>query len=222
MPEENNALIPMDEIGSNALAKNDELFKDMIKSGDYLSRLQLNTDNSEICKRGDFPRNHFAIVRGQDHEDLGETIDVLIVSWRPKALDMRGENIIAEHDAKSDTFKQIQETSFQKDSQCMYGPEYLVYVPSKKEFVTFFLGSKSARREAPKVQDLLGKAATLKPKMCENKKKQIWHIPTASPCSTPFDIPSVEQLKEVVAKFENPPKSDVELAEEVEGEERAR
>lgn len=222
MTEENNALIPLDQLGSNDMVKNDTLFKEMIKSGDYLSRLQLNTDNSEICKRGEFPRNHFAVVRDQEHTDIGETVDVLVVSWRPKALDMRGENVVAEHDPDCENFKSIMETSFQKDSQCMYGPEYLVYLPNQKEFLTFFLGSKSARREAPKLQSFIGKAATLKPKMCENKKKQIWHIPTAVPCSTPFEIPSIEELKVVVSKFENPHKSDVELAEESDEEGRAR
>ena len=103
----------------------------------------------------------------------------------------------------------------------MFGPEFLVYLPAAKEFATLFCGSKSSRREAPALNALLTKPATLKSRLAETKKHK-WQTMAITNCSTPFDLPDLEKLKAVVEKFNNPPATTVEVAEEPEGEERAR
>jgi hypothetical protein len=126
-----------------------------------------------------------------------------------------GEQVISVFDMESDEFKRIQEKSAEQDSGCMYGPEFLVYIPQIKEFATFFCGSKSARRESPTIKALLTKPATLKSKKIETKR-YTWYGPQATSCSTPFDPPDLEALKKVVEKFNNPPKTEVEAAPEEE------
>ena len=213
MPEEANAMIPA-ELAGGLTKFDDAAFKDITKSGDYIPRLQLMTSNSKQCKSGDFPTNHYAFIRDQNFQDLGETLDVLLVTWRAKALEM-GEQVISVFDMASEEFKRIQEKSAEQDSGCMYGPEFLVYLPGLKEFATFFCGSKSARREAANIKALLTKPATLKSKFIETKRYS-WFTVCATPCSTPFDPPDLDALRKIVEKFNNPPVSQIEAAPEEE------
>lgn len=210
MPEE-NAMIPAELVGSLA-KQNDDLFKEVTKSADFIPRLQLMTANSKQCKAGEFPVNHYAFIRDQNLQDLGETVDVLAITWRAKALEI-GEQVISIFDMQNDEFKRIQEKSAEQDSGCMYGPEFLVYIPQIKEFATFFCGSKSARRESGSVKALMTKPATLKSKKIEGKR-YTWFTSTAVPCSTPFEPPIIDDLKKVVDKFNNPPETQVEAAPE--------
>lgn len=180
--------------------------------GGFMARLQLLTSNSAKCKAGEFPTNHYALVDGQDFQDVGKNVDVLIVDWRPKALET-GENVISSFDPGDPEFQRIQEKSGEANSGCMYGPEFLVYVPSAKKFASFFMGTKSSRREAGNVKAKMHQAATLGSQKIETSKFS-WFAPKASACSTPFDVPSAEDLSEVIEKFRNPPKNEVETVED--------
>ena len=105
----------------------------------------------------------------------------------------------------------------------MYGPEYLVWIPSVKALATFFLSSPTARRESASIHARLRKAATLKAKLI-NGKKHKWHGPVITPCSTPFDLPDMTYLNEEIEKFSNPKASSVIIEGETEAgaEERVR
>lgn len=189
----------------------DKAFLEATKSGDYLPRLQLMTANSDICKKGQFPINSYALVSGQTHTDLTATVDILVIAWRPKAIEI-GEVIITAYDVNHAEFTRIAEKSNEKDSGCMFGPEFLVWVPSVKQFATFFMGSKSTRRESPNLKALLHKGATLKSHLIETPKYS-WMSPVIVPCTTPFEIPSVPDAMEQVNKFNNPPVTEVEKVE---------
>lgn len=215
-------IIPAEVTGGAVEKFSDDDFALATKAGDYLPRLQLMTANSDKCKGGEFPINHYALVSGQNFTDLGEALDIAVVTWRPKALEI-DEEIISVYDPEDAEFKRIQAKSDEKDSGCMFGPEFLVYIPSKEQFATFFMGSKSSRREAPNLRARVGKAATLKSHFIETKKYS-WYAPTIVPCSTPMDIPPVEAIQEQVEKFNNPPASEVEKIpeEEVSDDKRER
>jgi hypothetical protein len=102
----------------------------------------------------------------------------------------------------------------------MYGPEFLCYIPSMKEFATFFMGSKSSRNESPNMKALIGKGATLRSQKLSNSKYS-WQSPQVVPCNTPFEIPAIEDIKAIANTFTNPPQSEVETVEDA-GEKRAR
>lgn len=190
----------------------DKAFEKTASSGKYLPRLQLMGGSSEKCKAGEFPVNNYALVTGEVYTDLGKECDVLVIAWRPKAMEI-GDAIINSHDPESAEFKRIMDRADVKDSGCMFGPEYLVYVPAVKKFATFFCGSKTARKEAPAIKERMLSAATFKSKKIQTKD-YTWYGPQCVPCSTPFDVPAMDLIKVELEKFNNPPADGVEAAPE--------
>ena len=210
-----NSLVPV----SSDVAKFDQDAMDAVaKTTAYLPRIQLYSGKSGACLKGLIGIGHYGLTRAKDDiDDLTNEIDVVVCAARAKALKLDGENIINEYDQNSDQFKQIAAESEIKDSGCMFGPEFLLWVPSVGEFVTFFMSSKSARRVSKKLFALRGEAATLGVEYIE-KGKYSWHSPVISQCSeTPSVLPETDKLNDEVHKFMNPPKSDVEMAKD-EGE----
>jgi len=212
---EDNALIKTDELGVQKYADDDF---DKVASGGFMPRIQLMTSRSKACEAGDFPINHYALVKGKTPVDLGEDVDCLVIAWRPKAIRM-DEDFLAVYDPQDEEFKKIAAASSEPNSGCMYGPEFLVYLPEEEEYTTFFLGSKSARNEAPNLKSQIGKAATLSSQKIQTKKFT-WFAPKVTQCSSPFTVPDMESIKEAADKFNNPPANEVETVDE--GEERAR
>lgn len=205
--------------GENAVAKYDEKdFALATKAGDYLPRVQFMTSNSDKCKSGKFPINHYALVRGKDYQDLGDELDVLVVEWRPKAIEM-GDSIITSFNPKSEEFARIQAKAGDTNSGCMYGPEFLVYIPSVKEWATLFMGSKSSRNESGNMRTRLQKAATLKGQELSNKNFT-WYSISVVACSTPFSLPNTEEIVEQRNKFLNPSESEITTDSEESSRER--
>lgn len=186
---------------------------DSLKTSSFLPRLQLMTANADKCKKGDFPINHYAIVEGSSFHDVGKEVDCLILGWRPKALEIDDE-ILTVYDPKDAEFERIKDRADnEKDSGCMWGFEFLTWLGQQKKFVTFFCGSKSARREAPNVKALLNNAATLRSKLIETKKYS-WQGIDVVACSTPMPMPSNAQFEAELEKFNNPAASQVEKVED--------
>ena len=221
-----NELIPADAVGEIQKYGN-EAFNATSQASNYLPRLQLLIGSSKKCKAGDFPVNHFALIRGTNYTDMGGKLDVLLICWRPKALEIGDENITV-YDMKLDDstppkptgeYARIANRSDnEKDSGCMYGPEFLVWVPQIKEFATFFMGSVSGRLEAENFISKLRQPITLASDERKTKKYS-WFTSIALDCSTPFEAPSMEAIKDVANRFNNPPESYVETVEE-DGRER--
>jgi hypothetical protein len=179
--------------------------------------------NSDACKMGLVPMGTYGLVTGKNITQLGNEVDVLVISWRPTAIDMRGEETVtSSHDPNDPAFKDIaNRADNESDSGCAYGVEFLIYVPAAKKFATYLMGSKSARREAPALKGKMSSAATLKVDLASNKRYK-WHVPVVTACSTPFDIPALEELKEKAETFNNPPKEAVKEKIEAKGPTRAR
>lgn len=217
----NNELVPKDITGG---ALTQHSFDDVVSSAStFLPRLQLYGSKTDACAEGKIGIGHWGLAGDDTIVDLGEDIDVVIVSWRPKALNISDrDNIITEYNPKSDLYQKVKELSTVKDSGCMYGPEFLLWIPSQNTFATYFANSKTARREAKKVEPLIGKAATFKVKFIDPPTSRFkWHGPVVVPCSTPLDVPSIENIQAEIDKFQNPPKSDVEIADD-DGSDRER
>lgn len=207
-----NELDVFSQVGGGAIDKFDDKAFEGLASSDFLPRLQLMVSQSKPCKAGEFPVNNFAFVKDKTTIDLGKEVDVILCAWRPKAMDMNGGFVVS-HDQESDLFKDISARAPAKDSGCMYGPEFLVWVPSQKAFASFFMGSTSSRRESPVVKAFLRQACTLTNKHIETSKND-WFIPTAKPCSTPLEAPTPEQLVAELEKFNNPRETKLEVAED--------
>jgi len=211
------ALVKVD----TALQKHDdEAFDIAASSTKFLPRIQLMTSNSQKCKDGEFQINNYALVDGQNFIDIGKEVDVIVIAWRPKALDL-GDTLIAVYDINDTEFKRIQDEAEEKDSNCMFGHEYLLYLPERSIFVTFFLGNKSARKESPNLKSQMHKGATLKAHQLSNKNYSWWSV-LIVPCSSPMDVPDKSSILEEVEKFNDPPATEVEKVAEGESNKRDR
>ena len=222
--DEDKALIPTN-FGGDAGAMIESSEEDLLAvagASGFHPRFQLFGSSSDACKEGKIPIAHWGLVRAKDQiEDLGNEVDILVIAGRAKALDMGGETVVTSYDMKSDTFKSIIERSGVQNSKCMYGPEFLVYIPSAGTYATLFLCSPTARRETRSLHARLGRAATCRAQLINGKKFK-WHGPIFGPCTTPFDLPPVEEITAEAQKFLAPPKTGPELATSEGGEERAR
>lgn len=215
---------------ANALAKmgvtlpankfDDDTFDAVATSTAFLPRIQLMISSSGKCKASEFPINHIALIEGSEYIDLGEEVPALMVSWRPKALEI-GENIITSYDIHSEQFKRIAEKSEVKGSQCMFGIEFLVWLPINKVFASAFFGSVSARIEAKKVKGLIGETIFFGAKKITGRKFT-WFTLTAIKNSAPIELPAVEVLTAAVELFTNPKDSEIESVDEPESKERER
>jgi hypothetical protein len=242
-----NALAVLSELNlpSTELAS-DEVYTGLAKSTEFLGRLQLYSKGSAVNRKLIGP-GEFGIPEGDEIIGLGESVDLIPLARRPKALDMSDkEAIIADYDANSDVFKDIQVRSEGPDSGCMWGISFLVIERTTGRLVEFFCGTKSTRQEAGKMfnfltltQAQIDKAAeqgkdvsklqphgplpmTLKSKLVETGKFS-WHVPVVLPCSTPFNrLPPVDVMNKEVAKFLTVKNGGVEKAEAAPKSRRAR
>jgi hypothetical protein len=202
----------------------DSVFTEISTSSKFLPRLQMYGGSSDAVKAGLIAMAHYGLVVGKDKiDDMGPSVDIIPLAWRPKAMDISGDDIISVFNTKAEEFARIVKDSEVQDSGCMFGPEYLIWIPGLKRFATFFMASKSARREAPSMKALLGKPATLRVEYIKSKKYS-WHSPQCIACSTPFrELPEDEDLERVVNDFNNPSEKEIEKVSEAEtGGGRAR
>lgn len=201
----------------------EETFALIAKSGDYLPRCQLFGGNSEACKEGKIAIAHFGIVPNKDTiVDIGAEFNCAVLGWRPRAIRLNGDTIDNYYDAKDKEFIKIQEESEVKDSGCMFGPEFLLWIPQTSQFVLFHMNNKTSRRVAPELLGKIGKAATIKSKLIKTDK-YTWHGPEVLTCSSPLaPLPTAEDVMAQVNKFNNPVASTTETIDPKEAGTRER
>lgn len=224
-----DALIPADVFGAvSTQTADDSDFADLGSGGGFLRRIELKSKGA-LIDTGKVRPGHYAIIKSsEDADDLGDSIDVLPLARRPKAIDMNdSEQIVVTYDRKSDLFKDIEKRASQPNSRCQFGASFLVVERSTGQLYELFLGSASNRREVGTVSDFLPLSAqdierrgltdvephgplplTLKSKRVENKKNNwSWFVMVPKPCSNPFtqgQVPSPDVLKAEIEKFLNP------------------
>jgi hypothetical protein len=243
-----SSLVPVDlaQLPSTQLGTDDQ-FIELAKSADFIGRLQLYTKGKAVNK-GQVRPGHYGIPDGEEVADLTDTIHIIPLARRPKAIDMTDSDaLIVNYDPESDEFKRIAAQSLEKESHCMYGPSFLVYERSTNRFLEFFCGTKSTRSEAKKVYPFLPLTATdiarqkaagndvadlephgplpltLKSRLVE-KGTYSWHVPVIVKCAQPFPkLPSKDQIVKEITRFINCKGDGVETVKEPEGKKaRAR
>ena len=205
-----------------------ELFNAIKSSQAYLPRLQLMTASSDPVKEAKFPANHYARVLDSEFRDLGADLDITVLAFRAFALDTAGEVTIACYDAKvvdskptGEYLRIMKEADKPGMNGHLYGPQFLVWVPSVKEFMTYFMASPTARRASSQVMAQLEKPATVGSALIDNGKNK-WFGPTCQACSTPMGAPDEAEFARQLEAFRNPVVSEVEVAPEAAEGDRAR
>jgi hypothetical protein len=138
--------------------EDDSAFGAIITSAVYLPRIQLFGGNSDLVKEGKIGMGHYGLVRAKDQvDDLGVQFNCCPFSWRFKAVRITEANdVFSYFNPNADEFKAIMVESEQQDSGCMYGVEFLTWIPDPTAtFATFFFASKTARRESPNLKQIL-------------------------------------------------------------------
>lgn len=225
-PEKTALALPETSSGDMAV------FEELTKGTEYLERLQLAQGQSKVVQKRKVQVGSFYIPSGDDDgEDLGESVDLLVLARRPKALDFSDrEAIIENFEPQSAEFKRIQAESADKDSGCIYGITFLVFERTTGQFLEYFCSSKSTRQEARKLfpflprtqadvdrdlalakeqgikaEDIEGtrspKPLTLTSDLVE-KPKFSWYVPLTSSCSQPFsNVPPMPKLAGAMTAF---------------------
>lgn len=223
-----NDLIPADVFGevSTQVASDDD-FSDLGSSG-FLRRIELKS-KGVLIDSGKVGPGHYAVIKSSEEaDDLGDSIEVLPLARRPKAIDMNDtEQVVVTYDRQSEIFKDIEKRSSQQNSRCQYGASFLIVERTTGEMFELFLGSASNRRVVGDVSDYLPLSPaqikqrdlkdtephgplplTLKSKLVKNEKKGwSWFVMVPKPCSNAFtkdQIPSTDAIKEEIGKFLNP------------------
>ncbi len=213
-----NTLIPAD-VGDTSKADSALV---VANNKDYFPRMKLCQGNAkEVLKQFVSKGGNYALVKGKDEvEDLGDSIELVICCGRSKAM-RTGDQIITVFEAESDEFKKIMSESKVKDSGCFYGAEYLVYIPAAGTFATLFLNNPTMRREAGAVHSRLKQAATLTSHLIEGKE-HTWFGPKCGDCSSPLDLPELDEIKATVDKFENEKSSQIQTVDDKNDSSRER
>lgn len=174
----------------------------------WLARMDLVGSGSNLAKEGKVNQGNYALVRDKNTIiTLGNTVHCYVLALRLKALKFGGEKPEAHYDPKTEEFQKIAAMSEVKDSGCMAGPEFLLYIPNQKTFATFHMASISQQNESINVKALLGDAATLTIVLADNKKYK-WHVTKTLPCTVPLVQPDRDEMNAQINKFKNPPKEE--------------
>lgn len=206
-------------VQSMAKYATDEQFNALAKSNDYLPRFALYGSNSNACKKGQIGIGHYGYTEGSDLIiDCGAEARCFVLSLRLKAMRISGDKIETFFNPEHPEFKKIKVESGIKDTGALCGPEFLLWLPEKGVFVTFFMANKTMRREAPTVRTYMpseaspiAKPMTLKVQLIE-KGTYLWHGPVVTGCSIPLAPPEQEALLTELDKFNNPPEPKDEAA----------
>ncbi len=214
-PDNTTAVATMPDIAALQAASDYQGAKDFVALAgagfNFLPRLQLFTSNSEEVKRGTINVATYGIITGKDQlKPLGKTVPFMPLAWRAKAMVVKDvDKPLAYHKPQSPEFKAIRANAdANSNSGNMYGPEYLGWVPGEG-YVTFFMGSKTARNAATPVRALLPKpngslrCGILNSVFIEAKGFS-WHGPTISPSDQSYEGPPADGIAQVVTDFLNP------------------
>lgn len=197
------------------------------QGANYLPFLQLASGETNIFKKGLVPANHFAIKKGDNYVDLGESLVAMICQWRSKAMYF-SPDILSYYDPESAEFKAIKaKQEAEKDPGCGWGPDLLLWLPEANEVVTYFLSSPTGRISSTDMLAIFDDGTgvmTLGSKSVEGKygeaKGKFWRAPTAEEYDMDIAMPDMEKLNKELEKFSNPTASNVEIVPEGETNER--
>lgn len=185
---------------NQAKEQNQDTLEGLLGS-DYFSRVQLCTSASDACKEGKVPINNYALFKGRNPEQvLGPNVEVVPVLFRATAMST-GDDLVITHDRNSSEFQRIVAESSVPDSGCMFGPEFLCWLPAVEGFATVFFGSKTARNVAPWMHEGMGTVMTLGSKLIQTKKYKYFGMDVNPSTLELASAPDKEALEEACKKF---------------------
>lgn len=205
----------------------------MVRSGDWLPRIEICGSSTTKVKEGKIAQGVFSLTRSDtDFRDIGKQIDFLSLTFRPKAMRLKNTpsgKPMSFFDRSTPDFKKIQAESESSQSGCVWGPEFLIWLPVANCFATYFCNNPTMRRAAPDLYTIMRREGSpddkpiFDPKPATSRMHFIkttansWWGALFEPHTTPLPVPQIDDfgaaVLEQVTKFKNPPKSQVEVEE---------
>lgn len=234
-PAAANAFLQVAQATGGTVAAHNSNINQFSGQGGFLPYMCLGTGQSKVVKKGKLGLLSYGVCKSEDDViDLGKTAHVWALGWRPKAMDFNGDTPQSYFDPNTDIFKATQAGSFAKDSNKMYGAEFLLFVPAAYKageensgWCTLFMGSKTARNEARNIHVGLPNAETgqvprplaLTSKLIETKE-YAWNAIVSNISTQELELPSIEDFQAQLEKFMNPVDSVPVVAAPVQAENR--
>lgn len=182
----------------------------------YISFLQ---KMSKLCDPPhEMKAGTFALTEEKEPTNLGDEIDVQLLSARPFAWKYNATSNRRCYDPADPFFAHVQERDALgkekreaegDDSKYSWGVEYLLYLPKEQKCVTFAATSKSARRSAKKWHGKVAERAliTWKSKFIDPENSDYsWHVIETHDCNTgdQYPTPDINMIGEAIDNFQNP------------------
>ncbi len=182
---------------------NSNLLFEMTKRGDYLARLALQGSSSDLVKDDKIAKGNYAFITSKESFiDLGPSVDIMPFVWRSLALDISSKPPLAVYDETSPMFMTIMAKSKPgMNLMCMWGPQFLVWIPKIEKFAGLHLNSATNRPCGTMIDELKNKGVTLTWSKRTNDAGQKWEGIVVNPCTTPFAIPDLGAIKTAIDKF---------------------
>jgi hypothetical protein len=197
----------------NALAQ-------VTKVGDYLPYLGILQATSSEVKEHGLPMGEFVFCKSKQKTPIGKSMIAMILSWRPKAMQYQPK-VLSYYDPNSDAFKKIEADSAFPNSNKGFGPEFLLWLPDIEggTFASFFFGNPTGRVEAPNLIAAFDKGILpfrlTSELIKDTKKNNSWFGPRYHAYELAItNHPSKDELLKVVDKFNNPPVTEAEEADD--------
>lgn len=217
-----NSLIQKESLGLDVPDDND--IESLTKTSVYLPQIRVYGSSTDAVKEGKMPMGHLGLYISSDSiVDLGEQFDSLALAWRPRSSSVGGDSPINFYgqlvDSKweySKGFTDFKTRAMSKEKGYLAGLEFLMYIPTLKKFALLFMGNPTLRREGANVKALIGCGVTLKVKLIKTTT-YTWHGCDVFECTTPFDLPSDNDIKDQMVEFRKPKDSNVEFVDEPQG-----
>ena len=172
--------------------------------GSYLPTIQLVQGISpEVNAPYHYQVGSYLKKNGKDREQLGKTLEGVILDWRPRAVhfikgaaaDGSDDMVVESYDFESPEFQNIQaiEKAGTKDAQnrpvARWGWEFLIYLADRGEYVIFYANSPSTRYTAQlQLFNNLRRPLTFSAKLEDIKGKRV-HSVQVTPSNVPFAFP---------------------------------
>lgn len=118
------------------------------------------------------------IVVNDERDDEGGIVHVVLGPIRPHALllvkkEVKSESFVQDSKEFQDIQKEAMSRSKDQERRAMFGPDFLAYRITSKKFCVYFC-SKTARREAPALLEVLTRPVKLGVKKVEGKAGTWW------------------------------------------------
>lgn len=170
---------------------------------EYLKQIRLSSGSSKLVKKGVIKPGMWHVPLGEDDcIEIGDSIDLLLLHFRPKAMSFADmDNIVEVYDPSHEKFAEIEELSKSDDQATKmankFGITFFAFERTQGKAFELFCNSISMRIAADtllgytrmKKEGKMQQASPVSMGVRFIDKKGGYHVPTVNKCSEPIVIP---------------------------------